>query len=141
MITRVIDRNFANMRLDRFLRKAFPDESLSVFFAVIRKKKVRVNGVVGKANQMLQEGDTVCIYENFKSVSEDERTLASSLQTRDENTTCHPELYETKNFSSQVELSSLGKAKRVEGSRSYIRNAFAFNGIGVCGQESDAWWL
>ena len=25
MITRVIDRNFANMRLDRFLRKAFPD--------------------------------------------------------------------------------------------------------------------
>ena len=68
MITRIIDRNFANMRLDRFLRKAFPDESLSVFFAVIRKKKVRVNGVIGKANQMLAEGDTVCIYENFKSV-------------------------------------------------------------------------
>lgn len=67
MITRTIDRNFANMRLDRFLRKAFPDESLSVFFAILRKKKVRVNGVVGKANQMLQEGDTVCIYENLKS--------------------------------------------------------------------------
>ena len=73
MITRIIDRNFANMRLDRFLRKAFPDESLSVFFAVIRKKKVRVNGVVGKANQMLQEGDTVCIYENFKSVEGDNK--------------------------------------------------------------------
>ena len=71
MITRVIDRNFANMRLDRFLRKAFPDESLSVFFAIIRKKKVRVNGVVGKANQMLAEGDTVCIYENLKSVEAD----------------------------------------------------------------------
>ena len=79
MITRVIDRNFANMRLDRFLRKAFPEESLSVFFAVIRKKKVRVNGVVGKANQMLNEGDTVCIYENFKSVEPDERR-----ETRDE---------------------------------------------------------
>ena len=76
MITRIIDRNFANMRLDRFLRKAFPDESLSVFFAVIRKKKVRVNGVVGKANQMLAEGDTVCIYENFKSVSEEEKAGA-----------------------------------------------------------------
>ena len=73
MITRTIDRNFANMRLDRFLRKAFPQESLSVFFAVIRKKKVRVNGVVAKANQMLQEGDSICIYENFKSVSEDEK--------------------------------------------------------------------
>ena len=71
MITRTIDRNFANMRLDRFLRKAFPDESLSVFFAIIRKKKVRVNGVVGKANQMLAEGDTVCIYENLKSVKAD----------------------------------------------------------------------
>ena len=80
MITRTIDRNFANMRLDRFLRKAFPDESLSVFFAVIRKKKVRVNGVVGKANQILVEGDVVNIYENFKSVSEsDERQ-----ETRDE---------------------------------------------------------
>lgn len=72
MITRTIDRNFANMRLDRFLRKAFPDESLSVFFAILRKKKVRVNGVVGKANQMLQEGDTVCIYENLKSESNSE---------------------------------------------------------------------
>ena len=81
MITRTIDRNFANMRLDRFLRKAFPEESLSVFFAVIRKKKVRVNGVVGKANQMLAEGDVVNIYENFKSVSDiDER-----LETRDES--------------------------------------------------------
>jgi len=74
MITRTIDRNFANMRLDRFLRKAFPEESLSVFFAVIRKKKVRVNGVVGKANQMLVEGDVVNIYENFKSVSESDNS-------------------------------------------------------------------
>ena len=79
MITRIIDRNFANMRLDRFLRKAFPDESLSVFFAVIRKKKVRVNGAVGKANQMLQEGDTFCIYENFKSVEADDRTPVDTL--------------------------------------------------------------
>ena len=75
MITRTIDRNFANMRLDRFLRKAFPEESLSVFFAVIRKKKVRVNGVVGKANQMLVEGDVVNIYENFKSVKEDDKCV------------------------------------------------------------------
>lgn len=81
MITRIIDRNFANMRLDRFLRKAFPEESLSVFFAVIRKKKVRVNGVVGKANQMLAEGDTVCIYENFKSVSEDEKDGSTNTPT------------------------------------------------------------
>lgn len=88
MITRIIDRNFANMRLDRFLRKAFPDESLSVFFAVIRKKKVRVNGVIGKANQMLAEGDTVCIYENFKSVEADNKTHADTLAATDEGTSC-----------------------------------------------------
>ncbi len=81
MITRTIDRNFANMRLDRFLRKAFPEESLSVFFAVIRKKKVRVNGVVGKANQMLIEGDVVNIYENFKSVEADESGSTNSTSS------------------------------------------------------------
>lgn len=80
MITRHIDRNFANMRLDRFLRKAFPEESLSVFFAVIRKKKVRVNGVVGKANQMLVEGDVVNIYENFASVQGDEQNDKATMQ-------------------------------------------------------------
>lgn len=68
MITKTIDRNFSNMRLDRFLRKAFPNEPLSVFFAVLRKKKVRVNGKVAKANLMLAEGDLVQIYENFKSL-------------------------------------------------------------------------
>ena len=83
MITRTIDRNFANMRLDRYLRKAFPDESLSVFFAVIRKKKVRVNGVVGKANQMLAEGDVVNIYENFKSVGS---TSSPTLTGEERNT-------------------------------------------------------
>ncbi len=86
MITRQIDRNFANMRLDRFLRKAFPEESLSVFFSIIRKKKVRVNGVVAKANQMLQEGDLVNIYENFKSVSDEEKDMsrAQSAQIKAE---------------------------------------------------------
>ena len=69
MITRVIDRDFANMRLDRFLRKAFPNEPLSTFFAILREKKVRVNGVHAKAPQMLHEGDTVDIYENFKSIA------------------------------------------------------------------------
>ena len=90
MITRVIDRNFANMRLDRFLRKAFPDESLSVFFAVLRKKKVRVNGVVGKANQMLAEGDVVNIYENFKSVAEEERDGTAHAAKPAETTAANP---------------------------------------------------
>lgn len=79
MITRIIDRNFANMRLDRFLRKAFPNEPLSTFFAILRKKKVRVNGIHAKAPQMLREGDTVDIYENFKSL-ENQTQNASAPQ-------------------------------------------------------------
>ena len=107
MITRIIDRNFANMRLDRFLRKAFPEESLSVFFAVIRKKKVRVNGVVGKANQMLQEGDTVCIYENFKSVD-------NNSEFGIQNSESHPESFDmlrTGSANSKVDGSQTAQIK------------------------------
>ncbi|MCF0224313.1 MAG: RluA family pseudouridine synthase [Fibrobacter sp.] len=82
MITRQIDRNYSNMRLDRYLRKAFPEESLSVFFAIIRKKKVRVNGAVAKANLILNEGDLVNIYENFKSVDESNKDLPSDTNPR-----------------------------------------------------------
>ena len=121
MITRTIDRNFANMRLDRFLRKAFPEESLSVFFAVIRKKKVRVNGVVGKANQMLAEGDVVNIYENFKSVSDiDER-----LETRDER----------KNDAESLPLASADGAK----STGFAKNKSTW-GKSLTGAEKQAHW-
>ena len=47
------------------MRKTFPDTSLSLLFAIIRKKKVRVNEVVGKAAQMLCENDVLKIYENL----------------------------------------------------------------------------
>ena len=45
------------------------------------------------------------------------RDFAAKIHSAcDDVATCHPELYETKNFSSQVELCPLGKAQRVEGS-------------------------
>jgi 23S rRNA pseudouridine955/2504/2580 synthase len=47
------------------LRKTFPSAPLSLLFAIVRKKKVRVNGLVGKAAQMLCENDEVQIYENL----------------------------------------------------------------------------
>ena len=120
MITRTIDRNFANMRLDRFLRKAFPEESLSVFFAVIRKKKVRVNGVVGKANQMLAEGDVVNIYENFKSVGEEQRNVilegGASQPIESKNTTClQGDKSSTSEFSSTANATGFAKNKSTWG--------------------------
>ena len=83
MITRIISRDFSNMRLDRFLRKAFPEESLSVFFSIIRKKKVRVNGSVGKANLLLNEGDTVVIYENLKSVTDGQPAIVNKNEQQE----------------------------------------------------------
>lgn len=77
MITLTIDRNFSGMRLDRFLRQSFPNEGLSTFFSILRKKKVRVNGTVAKAPQMLQEGDVVCIYENLKSVPKEDGNVVA----------------------------------------------------------------
>lgn len=68
MIKLNADRNSSGMRLDRFLRKAFPNEGLSTFFSILRKKKVRVNGVIAKAPLIINDGDEICIYENLKSV-------------------------------------------------------------------------
>lgn len=66
MHTLKVDRNGRGCRLDRFLRQKFPAEGLSTFFAILRKKKVRVNGAVAKAPQILSEGDEITIYENLK---------------------------------------------------------------------------
>jgi 23S rRNA pseudouridine955/2504/2580 synthase len=65
MLSLTVNRHASGQRLDRFLRKAFPAASLSLIFAIIRKKKVRINGMVGKAAQMLQENDAIQIYENL----------------------------------------------------------------------------
>lgn len=65
MLSITINKHNAGQRLDRFLRKAFPIAPLGLLFAVIRKKKARVNGIVGKAAQMLCENDVVQIYENL----------------------------------------------------------------------------
>ncbi|GHV11480.1 pseudouridine synthase [Fibrobacterales bacterium] len=55
----------SEQRLDRFLRKTFPNVSINFLFSILRKKKVRVNGAVGKAAQKLALGDNICIYENL----------------------------------------------------------------------------
>ena len=54
------------------MRKAFPKAPLSLLFAIIRKKKVRVNGVIGKAAQMLCENDVLQIYENLPQTQKKE---------------------------------------------------------------------
>ena len=72
MLSITVNKHNAEQRLDRFLRKAFPKAPLSLLFAIIRKKKVRVNGVIGKAAQMLCENDVLQIYENLPQTQKKE---------------------------------------------------------------------
>jgi 23S rRNA pseudouridine955/2504/2580 synthase len=65
MLSLTVNKHSAGQRLDRFLRKAFPQAPLSLLFSIVRKKKVRVNGLVGKLAQMLQENDLLQVYENL----------------------------------------------------------------------------
>jgi len=78
MLSIIVNRHNAEQRLDRFLRKAFPLASLSLIFGVIRKKKVRVNGVVGKAAQILKENDELKIYENLPQKEEEQKEKKSN---------------------------------------------------------------
>lgn len=69
MIEKKIGLHDAGQRLDRWLRKAFPNASLSTLFGILRKKKLRVNGKVAKGPEMIQENDVICIYENIADTS------------------------------------------------------------------------
>jgi len=70
MIEKVVGIHEAGQRLDRWLRKAFPQAPLSALFAVVRKKKIRVNGKPGKGPDAVQAGDVITIYENLPTDAE-----------------------------------------------------------------------
>lgn len=55
----VIARDDAGQRLDRFLRRVLPGESLSRIFKLIRTGGVRVNGLKSREGARLAEGDAV----------------------------------------------------------------------------------
>lgn len=56
-----IEKNDAGKRLDRFLRKYYPNASLSHIYKMIRKD-VKINGVRGREDSILSEGDELRIY-------------------------------------------------------------------------------
>src|SRR5262245_42280499 len=53
--------DFADVRLDKFLRKKLSQVPVSHLFKMIRTKKVRVNGKRAQPEQTLQPGDTLSI--------------------------------------------------------------------------------
>lgn len=57
-----IDEKFADVRVDRFLRKMLPDTPLTEIFKGIRTGNIKVNGKKTKENARLALGDTVKIF-------------------------------------------------------------------------------
>lgn len=59
----IIDKNFHDVRLDKFLRKTYQNIPVSGIFKMIRKGNVKVNKKKKKQNYRLQAGDIVRVWE------------------------------------------------------------------------------
>jgi 23S rRNA pseudouridine955/2504/2580 synthase len=71
VITFTISPDASGQRLDKLVRKALRDVPLSHVYKMFRTRKVRVNGVRGRPEQLVQEGDAVVIR------GDEERLLAA----------------------------------------------------------------
>lgn len=62
MIEFLADRNEGGQRLDRLLRKRYPDLPLSRIFGLLRQKRVKLNGKHAQGNARVEEGDKLQIF-------------------------------------------------------------------------------
>ena len=58
----LIDKEYEDVRLDKFLRKKLPDMALTEIFKCIRVGKIKVNGKKSKENYRLQLNDVVKLF-------------------------------------------------------------------------------
>lgn len=76
----IIDKEYEDVRLDRFLRKKYEDISLTEIFKGIRTGKVKVNGKKSKENYRLQLGDIVKVFFNGGETKEENQV---SIENRE----------------------------------------------------------
>ena len=89
----IIDKEYENVRLDRYLRKKFPDLALTEIFKGIRVGKIKVNGKKSKENYRLQVADVVKVLFNVQEKKEEIMsvdscemdTIKNSIVYEDEN--------------------------------------------------------
>ena len=67
----IIDKEYEDVRLDRFLRKKYENISLTEIFKGIRTGKVKVNGKKSKENYRLQMEDIVKVFFNGGETKEE----------------------------------------------------------------------
>ena len=77
----------AGQRLDRFLKKHFPTFRTSVLQKALRIKDIRINGVKGSPQQLVEAGDRVWVYKNFQ-LQIQEKGLDSFKKNLDERSAC-----------------------------------------------------
>lgn len=62
MKTLIIDKNHANQRIDKYLKKLLCQAPSQLIYKMLRKKDVKVNGVKVKENYILKENDEVSLF-------------------------------------------------------------------------------
>lgn len=58
----IIDKNHANQRIDKYLKKLLCQAPSQLIYKMLRKKDVKVNGIKVKENYILQENDEVSLF-------------------------------------------------------------------------------
>lgn len=91
----IIDKNYDDIRIDKYLRKQLENLPLGEIFKLFRKGDVKVNGKKVKENHRIFEGDKVFVYtkieslkneETFLELSEEEKTFVkNNIKFEDEN--------------------------------------------------------
>ena len=69
----IIDKNHANQRIDKYLKKLLCNAPSQLIYKMLRKKDVKVNGVKVKENYILKENDEVSLFlyeDKFKEYSQ-----------------------------------------------------------------------
>lgn len=61
----IIDERYDGVRLDRFLRKTFPDTPLTEIFKALRVGNIKVNGKKSKENTRIVKGDIIKIFKLY----------------------------------------------------------------------------
>ena len=62
MKTLIIDENYENQRIDKYLKKLLCQAPSQMIYKMLRKKDVKVNGVKVKENYILKKGDQVELF-------------------------------------------------------------------------------
>ena len=76
-----IGKNQAGQRLDKFLKKAFPNAGTGFLYKMLRKKNITLNGKKAEGKEILAQGDEIkCFFseETFASLSGTENRETTS---------------------------------------------------------------